>query len=93
MKRYLLSVVMLSSSAVLASVDYNDCTENNNTEVCQAYLAGLSHGKASVENTVMSESKDDFRSRALEQRVGERYRKSVQKEKTSIQLKDDEVSS
>ena len=93
MKRYLLSVVMLSSSAVLASVDYNDCTENTNTEVCQAYLAGLSHGKASVETPVMSESEDDFRSRALEQRVGERYRKSVQSQKELVQPEEGEVSS
>ncbi len=85
MKRYLLTVAFLASSAAIAAPDYDSCINNSNTEVCQAYLAGLSHGKASVEDTVMVESEETFRSRALEQRVGERYRKTVQPEKKSIQ--------
>ncbi|MCW8330066.1 hypothetical protein MD588_14755 [Photobacterium sp. SDRW27] len=85
MKRYLLSVAILISSAAVAAPDYDSCINNSNTEVCQAYLAGLSHGKASVDTTAMVEQKDTFRSRALEQRVGERYRKTVQDEKKSIQ--------
>ncbi|OLQ79926.1 hypothetical protein BIT28_01355 [Photobacterium proteolyticum] len=85
MKRYLLTVALLTSSAAIAAPDYDSCINNSNTEVCQAYLAGLSHGKASVEDTAMIEQEETFRSRALEQRVGERYRKTVQFEKKSIQ--------
>lgn len=85
MKRYLLSVVMLASSAAFAAADYDSCINNSDTEVCQAYLAGLSHGKANVDTTAMVEQKDTFRSRALEHRVGERYRKTVGEEKKSIQ--------
>lgn len=88
MKRYLLSVALLVSSAAITASEYSEydsCINNTNTEVCQAYMAGLSHGKASVDTTAMLEQKDDFRSRALEQRVGERYRKTVQLEKKSIQ--------
>lgn len=85
MKRSLLSVVMLASSAAVAAPDYDSCINNSDTEVCQAYLAGFSHGKASADTTAMVERDDPFRSRALEQRVGERYRKTVQDEKKSIQ--------
>ncbi|RWX54170.1 hypothetical protein [Photobacterium chitinilyticum] len=85
MKRYLLTVAFLASSAAIAAPDYDSCINNSNTEVCQAYLAGLSHGKASVEDTAMMGQEETFRSRALEQRVGERYRKTVQPEKKSIQ--------
>ncbi|MEJ2765472.1 hypothetical protein VV869_16085 [Photobacterium sp. MCCC 1A19761] len=82
--RYLLSVALLVSSAAMAAPDYESCTTHNkDTEICQAYLAGVSQGKASVETAAMMKQEDNFRSRALEQRVGERYRKSVNLETMS----------
>ena len=90
MKRYLLSVVILASLSAYAGHDYDSCIDNNNTELCKAYLTGLSHGKAIIaEDTVMSEQDDSFRSRALEQRVGERYRKTVLMEKKWLIQKQD----
>ena len=84
MKRYLLSVVIFASSAH-AGHSYDSCSDNSNTELCQAYLAGFSRGKATVsEATVMIEQDDSFRSRALEQRAGERYRKTVLREKKCL---------
>lgn len=77
--RYLLSVALLISSAAMAAPDYESCTmtKHKETEICQAYLAGINQGKASVETAAMTRQEDNFRTRALEQRVGERYRKSV----------------
>jgi len=86
MKRYLLSVVILASSSAYAGPDYDSCIDNSSTELCQAYLTGLSHGKAAADTTAMVEQEDQFRSRALEQRVGERYRKTVQMENKSVQM-------
>lgn len=86
MKRYLLSVVILASLPAYSGHDYDHCadTDKSKTELCQAYLTGLSHGKTTVDNTAMTEQEDPYRSRALEQRVGERYRKTVQEEKKSV---------
>jgi len=86
MKRYLLSVVILASSSAYAGHDYDSCIDNSNTELCQAYLKGFSHGKEAADTTAMIEQEDPFRSRALEQRVGERYRKTVQVEKKSAEM-------
>ncbi|MDX1303302.1 hypothetical protein [Photobacterium sp.] len=86
MKRYLLSIVILASSSAYGGSDYDACIDNSKTELCQAYLTGLSHGKAAVDSTAMVEQDDSYRSRALEQRVGERYRKTVQMEKKSVQM-------
>ena len=89
MKRYLLSIMMLASSATVVASEYASCTDKSNTDICQAYLAGLSHGKASADTTAdtmaMVEQDKTFRSRALEHRVGERYRKTVQEEKKPVQ--------
>ncbi|OAN14164.1 hypothetical protein A3K86_11295 [Photobacterium jeanii] len=84
MKPYLLTAMVFVSSAAVAVPDYTNCTADNETELCQAYLAGVSHGKATA-TTVNAELDDSFRSRALEQRVGERYRKSVQDDKKVVQ--------
>ncbi|WP_261857427.1 hypothetical protein [Photobacterium sanguinicancri] len=84
MKRYLLTAMVFASSAAVAVPDYANCTTDSETELCQAYLAGVSHGKAAT-TTVMTEQDDSFRSRALEQRVGERYRKTLVDEKKSVQ--------
>ena len=93
MKRYLLSVVILASSSAYAGHDYDSCFDNSNTELCKAYLTGLSHGKATVvDATVMIEQDDSFRSRALEQRAGERYRKTVLMEKKWLIQKQDTYS-
>jgi hypothetical protein len=86
MKRYLLSVVVLASSSAFAGSDYEGCIDSIQTEVCQAYLAGVSHGKENVDIAAVDEQTESFRSRALEQRVGERYRKTVQTEKKSVQV-------
>ncbi|KMV31144.1 hypothetical protein L4D00_05385 [Photobacterium swingsii] len=84
MKRYLLTAMVLASSTAMAVPDYTNCTSSDETELCQAYLAGVSHGKAAT-TTVLTEQDDSFRSRALEQRVGERYRKTLQDEKKAVQ--------
>ncbi|EAS42903.1 hypothetical protein C9J48_17210 [Photobacterium profundum] len=86
MKRYLLSVVILASSSAFAGSDYDGCIDNIQTEICQAYFAGISHGKENVDIAEVGELEDSFRSRALEQRVGERYRKTVQTENKNIQV-------
>ena len=85
MKWSLLCGGVLASAVAVAAPDYENCTNNSKTEVCQAYLAGFSQGKASVDTTAMTEQEKTFRSRALEQRVGERYRKTVQDEKKPTQ--------
>ncbi|UTV27280.1 hypothetical protein [Photobacterium atrarenae] len=80
--RYLLSVALLISSATIAAPDYESCTtDNKDTEICQAYLAGVNQSRTSVETAAMMKQEDNFRTRALEQRVGERYRKSVSLDK------------
>lgn len=86
MKRYLLSVVVLASSSAFAGSDYEGCIDNIQTDVCQAYFAGVSHGKENIEIATVDEQTDSFRSRALEQRVGERYRKTVQTENKNVQM-------
>ena len=92
MKRCLISVVIFASS-VYAGHDYDSCIDNSNTELCQAYLTGLSRGKATiVDAAVLIEQDDSFRSRALEQRVGERYRKTVLMEKKWLIKKQDSFS-
>ncbi|KLV04421.1 hypothetical protein ABT56_14885 [Photobacterium aquae] len=82
MKYALLFAATLVSGAALAGTpNYDSCSQNSDTDVCQAYLAGLNHGKAQ-QDTVMAETESKFRSRALEQRVGERTRKTAAFDKT-----------
>lgn len=80
MKGILFALVMISP-AVFAAGDYNNCANNSQTEVCQAYLAGLNQGKETVNSVAMTEPERTFRTRALEQRVGERYRKTIESNK------------
>ena len=85
MKRSLYLVSMLFSAAVISAPDYQGCTVASNSEVCQAYLAGLNDGKT-ARTASMAEAQDGFRSRALEQRVGERYRKMAQTEQKTASV-------
>ncbi|AWK82728.1 hypothetical protein WAX88_00930 [Photobacterium damselae subsp. damselae] len=80
MKGILFALVMISPAA-FAVGDYTNCANNSQTEVCQAYLAGLNQGKETVNSVAMTESERTFRTRALEQRVGERYRKTIESNK------------
>ncbi|WEM41871.1 hypothetical protein PTW35_14875 [Photobacterium sp. DA100] len=71
---WVIAGIMMSATAV-AVPDYQSCNQDSSSDICQAYLAGVNHGKAAGETTAMVENESSFRSRALEQRVGERYRK------------------
>ncbi|MGR5141355.1 hypothetical protein ACQKPX_06690 [Photobacterium sp. DNB23_23_1] len=82
MKRALIVVGIMMSTSVMAVPDYQSCNQDSSSDICQAYLAGLNQAKSAAETTAMAESDSSFRSRALEQRVGERYRKM-----TSIEQK------
>ncbi len=65
---------------VLASEDYSHCFDDNTTDVCQAFIAGMESGfveSNDTEKAVLAErsaNKDSWFSRALEQRAGGRYR-------------------
>ncbi|GAL05992.1 hypothetical protein ACFFLZ_16665 [Photobacterium aphoticum] len=75
MKRSLFIVAMImSSAAVVAAPNYENCGQDSNSEICQAYFAGLNQTKPALETASMKKD-DAFRSRALEQRMGERTRK------------------
>ncbi|MGF1738179.1 hypothetical protein [Photobacterium satsumensis] len=82
MKRALIIVGIMVSASAMAVPDYQSCNQDSSSDICQAYLAGLNQGKSAAETTAMVETDSSFRSRALEQRVGERYRKM-----TSIEQK------
>lgn len=75
MKRALIIVGIMVSASAMAVPDYQSCNQDSSSDICQAYLAGLNQGKSAAETTAMVETDSSFRSRALEQRVGERYRK------------------
>ncbi|MBC7003735.1 hypothetical protein BIZ37_14325 [Photobacterium sp. BZF1] len=84
MKRAMMIVGLMVSATAMAVPDYQSCNQDDSSDVCQAYLAGLNQGKSAAETTAMVENDSPFRSRALEQRVGERYRKmSVMDQKTA----------
>ena len=84
MKRAMIMAGLMVSATAMAVPDYQNCNQDSSSDVCRAYLAGLDHGKSAVETTVMVENDSPFRSRALEQRVGERYRKmSAMDQKTA----------
>lgn len=74
MKRSLMLVAMFVSSSVFAVPDYENCAQDSSTDVCQAYLAGLKQAKSALESTELVDQDSSYRSRALEQRAGERYR-------------------
>ncbi|WP_318475653.1 hypothetical protein [Photobacterium leiognathi] len=74
MYKYLLAVLFLTfATTSVASTKYQHCTSADRSDVCQAYLQGLSDGKK--EEAKVISSKSSFQERALEQRSGERYRK------------------
>ncbi|GAD28457.1 MULTISPECIES: hypothetical protein [Photobacterium] len=74
MYKYLLATLCLTfATSGVAATKYQHCTTADRSEVCQAYLQGLSDGKK--EDTKVISSKSSFQERALEQRGGERYRK------------------
>ena len=75
MKHVLVFAGMVMSSIAVAAPDYQSCTQDSRTDICQAYLAGLDHGKSAAEAVAVASNDSPFRARALEQRVGERYRK------------------
>ncbi|PSU31894.1 hypothetical protein [Photobacterium lutimaris] len=82
MKRALIVAGIMMSASVMAVPDYQSCNQDSSSDICQAYLAGLNQAKSAEETTAMVKNDSPFRSRALEQRVGERYRKM-----TSIEQK------
>ncbi|MBE1277549.1 hypothetical protein [Enterovibrio baiacu] len=71
----------------LASEDYSHCFDDNTTDVCQAFIAGMESGyleSSETEKAVFVErsaDKDSWFSRALEQRAGGRYRTPISLEK------------
>ncbi|MGF1725949.1 hypothetical protein [Photobacterium nomapromontoriensis] len=74
MKRSLVLVAMFIPSMVFAVPNYESCAQDSSTDVCQAYLAGLKQAKSALESTELVDQDSSYRSRALEQRAGERYR-------------------
>lgn len=92
MNKMIMSVgLLMLSSTVMASEDpYQHCfTESAESEVCQAYLTGMAKGlkvnDSSSELVLLeSEGQSSFLSRALEQRVGERYRKTISSAEESL---------
>ncbi|MGF1685582.1 hypothetical protein L4C36_02685 [Photobacterium japonica] len=75
MKRSLLILSMMMSSLAVAAPNYENCGQDSNSDICQAYFAGLNQAQPVLETASTVKQDDTFRSRALEQRVGERYRK------------------
>lgn len=71
----------LLATPVLASDKYSHCFEDNSTEVCKAFLAGLKSLKQENEEkaslTQSEVEKDSLLGRALEQRAGGRYKTST----------------
>ncbi|MGF1681096.1 hypothetical protein [Photobacterium minamisatsumaniensis] len=84
MKGLLIIIATLTSASVAAvPSDYDSCLHESDSKVCQAYLAGLNQGKASMQVAAI-EPVSTFRSRALEQRVGERSRRMVSVDKKAV---------
>ncbi|SMY37367.1 hypothetical protein [Photobacterium andalusiense] len=72
MKTLLVVIACLFSLPSVAA-NYQQCTNDDRSELCQAYLQGIHDAKATAvkASTVRENS---FRQRALEQRGGERVR-------------------
>ncbi|PSW18975.1 hypothetical protein C9I98_14085 [Photobacterium sanctipauli] len=85
MKGFVALIAMVASASVVAvTPDYDSCLNDNSSEVCQAYLAGLNQGKSATVTAANIEPESTFRSRALEQRVGERARKMALIERKDV---------
>ncbi|WP_116644415.1 hypothetical protein [Salinivibrio sp. HTSP] len=77
------SLVAVSGSAMAANQEMYCHGEKDNSDVCQAYLAGVADGKAmkaSLNDTDKVENGSSFSERALEHRAGERVRKPLDKD-------------
>lgn len=85
MNKIIMSVglLILSTTAMASDEPYQYCfTDTADSEVCQAYLTGMAKGlevnsPSSKLAQLEDENQNNFLSRALEQRVGERYRKTI----------------
>ncbi|CZF79071.1 hypothetical protein RN22_11720 [Grimontia sp. AD028] len=73
---------VLFATPALAANNYSHCFDDNSTEVCKAFLAGLETTQPEVVEkasltTTPSVDKDTLLGRALEQRAGGRYKTST----------------
>ncbi|MDD1783886.1 hypothetical protein LRP49_22140 [Enterovibrio sp. ZSDZ35] len=85
MRRTLALIIsgVVLAAPVMAMDKYAHCFDDNSTEICKAFMAGMEveksgefvTEKASLSST--SFDKDSLLGRALEQRAGERVRTSV----------------
>ncbi|MEC6797502.1 hypothetical protein VXS03_10595 [Photobacterium sp. S4TG1] len=73
MKTLLVIFTCLFSLPSVAA-NYQQCVNDDRSELCQAYLKGMSDAKATVVKTTTVDNESTFRQRALEQRGGERVR-------------------
>ncbi|MEC6814883.1 hypothetical protein [Photobacterium toruni] len=73
MKTWLIIITCLFSLPSVAA-DYQQCTNDDRTELCQAYLQGINDAKTTAVKTTTVVQESSFRQRALEQRGGERVR-------------------
>ncbi|WP_025673908.1 hypothetical protein [Salinivibrio socompensis] len=79
----IISLVTVSGSAMAANQEMYCNGEQDQSDVCKAYRAGVAAGKAMVTSNLDKEEKDkasSFSERALEHRAGERVRKPLDKD-------------
>jgi hypothetical protein len=80
------SLVTVSGSAMAANQEMYCNGKQDQSDVCQAYRAGVAAGKAMMTSSVDNGSRDEqdkassFSERALEHRAGERVRKPLDKD-------------
>ncbi|KXF79664.1 hypothetical protein [Enterovibrio coralii] len=85
MRRTLALIIsgVVFTAPVIAMDKYAHCFEDNSTEICKAFMAGMEvekSGEVVTEKASLSPTsfdKDSLLGRALEQRAGERVRTSV----------------
>lgn len=83
----LITSCLIAAMPALANESYQHCLEGAESKVCKAYLAGLSEQaepeslEATETHVVQSKAGHTFLDRALEQRAGERLRKSLEHQK------------
>ncbi|MCG7497579.1 hypothetical protein MHO82_11955 [Vibrio sp. Of7-15] len=92
MNKMIMSVglLMFSITAMANDEQYQHCfTDTDESEICQAYLTGMAKGLEINSSPAKlaqleDEAQNNFLSRALEQRVGERYRKTISSSEESL---------
>ncbi|OOF22304.1 hypothetical protein BZJ17_07180 [Salinivibrio sp. IB574] len=77
------SLLCVSGTAIAANYETYCKGNNENSQVCKAYLAGVEDGKAAASadaEPARDADSSSFSERALEHRAGERVRKPLDKD-------------